>query len=104
VECPDSKRIVRRDARFSDNKLLPNLFNRLVGDKIYDGLANGFREEVFGAPQPLPPGAPKEKVFEGLKMLLDVLLNAGFAISGDIKQDVAGFRVSLYGTANLWGG
>ena len=95
---------MRRDTRFSDNELLPGLFSNLVGDKIYDGLANGFREEVFGAPQPLPLGAPRQQVLECLRKLLEVLIKAGFAISGEVVEEDSGFRVSLFGTANLWGG
>jgi hypothetical protein len=42
-DCPDSKKVVRRDAAFADNALLPQRFRELCGDRIYDGLLNGFR-------------------------------------------------------------
>lgn len=41
-ECPDNKRLVRRDASIS-NDALPAAYFEAVGDKIYDGLRHGFR-------------------------------------------------------------
>lgn len=44
-----------REMAAARDATLPAAFTRAVGDRIYDGLRNGFREQQFGAPPPLPP-------------------------------------------------
>jgi len=102
-ECVDQARIVRRDPAYADNTMLPSLFNKAAGDKIYDGLLNGFRDEVFGAPAPLPKAAGLQQVVAGVKELTDVLVKAGFALKSEVVPvDESSFRMSLQGPANLW--
>ena len=42
-DCPEQSKIVRRDAAFKDNALLPAEVAKRTGELIYDGLRNGFR-------------------------------------------------------------
>ncbi len=42
-ECEGSKKLVQRDSALQSNALLPAAFERLTGDKIYQGLQSGFR-------------------------------------------------------------
>lgn len=54
-------------------------FQYIVGDLVLDGLVNGFREEVFGAPKPTRGLTPASAV-EAVSKLVEVLITAGFAI------------------------
>jgi hypothetical protein len=42
-ECKGSKKLVQRDVKLQSNAALPAAFERLTGDKIYQGLQEGFR-------------------------------------------------------------
>lgn len=46
-ECQDQSRVIRRDAAFKENSLLPAEVTRRTGEFIYDGLRNGFRVWSF---------------------------------------------------------
>jgi hypothetical protein len=45
-DCPDEKKVVRRDPAMADNSLLPAAFFQRTGDLVYSGLKDGF--EVGG--------------------------------------------------------
>jgi hypothetical protein len=111
-KCPDpedcldtsGKRLVRRDPSITD-AMLPLLFEDRVGDKVYEGLLNGFRGELFpGTPSPLPPQATLKQIVEAVRSLLNVMVNAGYALNATAEaSEAAGFRVSVSGPATLWG-
>ena len=108
-DCLDTsgKKLVRRDPSMTD-ALLPSIFETRVGDKVYDGLLNGFRGETFtGTPSPLPPNSSIYKVVDGVRSLLDVMLNAGYALKSTVSRsetdDGQSFEVSITGPATLWG-
>jgi len=110
-ECPDRrKRVVQRDPQYSDNKQLPFAMERLIGDKIYDNLRNGFEGEEFDVPAPLPATASFEETVEGVKKLLSTFVDKGYAIRGDVKESAPSadgnggrFVIRLEGPCNLWG-
>ena len=72
---------------------------------VLDGLVNGFREEVFGAPKPTRGLSPAGAV-EAVSKLVEVLVSAGFAIrvgSPNVILDlvVTDWRIILY-LALIW--
>ncbi|KAG2489679.1 hypothetical protein HYH03_011788 [Edaphochlamys debaryana] len=105
-ECPDGWRVVRRDASISDNALLPALFFAKTGDRIFTGLRDGFRGNQFGGPPAAPPGAPLSEVVAGVRKLMDVMVENGYALKAevaDVDEASRSFVVRLLGPANLWG-
>lgn len=103
---------------------LPAAFTQRVGDRVYDGLRNGFREQQFGAPPPLPDArADVREVVGQVQALLDVMVDRGLALKAEVTivdaatagagadQAAEGlgagvprqFRVTLQGPASLWG-
>ena len=41
-ECPDQRRLVRRDPALRDNDALPAAFQRAAGDLLYSSMRDGF--------------------------------------------------------------
>lgn len=123
-KCPDpedcldtsGKRLIRRDPMVT-NESLPFIFETMVGDKVYLGLLNGFRGEVFpGTPSPLPPRSTLGQVLEAVRSLLNVMVNAGYALNATVvgtsaegleetrgKGEGGDFQVTVSGPATLWG-
>ena len=42
-ECENRTKLVRREPELASNASLPAAFERATGERIYDGLRNGFR-------------------------------------------------------------
>jgi hypothetical protein len=117
-ECPPetSYKLVTRNPLFKDNALLPGEWERQTGDKIYDGLVEGFRGQVFGGPKPCSSksnsrggnnivGAPTnllggssgnnsnsskkcstEELVDGIRQILDIFEKNGFALKCTMTQ------------------
>ena len=47
-DCPEQSKLVRRNAAYKDNGVLPVQVALRTGDYIYDGLKNGFRVSSLG--------------------------------------------------------
>ncbi|KAL0035664.1 hypothetical protein WJX79_006735 [Trebouxia sp. C0005] len=111
-DCPDQSKTVRRDATFKDNSALPAQVALRTGDFIYDGLRNGFREEIFpGTPEPLT-ASQSALVPERVQKLLSVFVDRGFAIKAQVTAENTAanklngggaFTVRMEAPANLWG-
>lgn len=98
---------VTRDPSLRDDALLPEAYARLVGDKLFIGLRDGFEEEVFGGPGACAAESADRFAcaLDGVRRLLAVFVERGFAFSGevlDVDADARRFRVRLGGAANLW--
>jgi hypothetical protein len=52
-ECPDQRRLVRRDPALRDNGALPAAFQRVAGDLLYSSMRDGFT--VDGQVRPVRP-------------------------------------------------
>jgi hypothetical protein len=102
-------RVVRRPARFADDALLPEFFFEAAGDRIYAGLVDGFRGEQFGARRPAARGAPFAELVAGVKALLAIFEEKGYALKAevsDVSEAPGGggsFTVAVNGPATLWG-
>ncbi|CAK0738295.1 hypothetical protein CVIRNUC_001022 [Coccomyxa viridis] len=119
-ECENRTKLVRREPELRSNAALPAAFERATGERIYDGLRNGFRGQGFGAPAPLEPRTPLQDITRNAQQILDIFAANGYALKATIQDVVpsrscastewhgacpsAGtFRVHLEGPANLWG-
>jgi len=110
-DCPgDRKRVVRRDQTLSDNKLLPAAMEAGIGDKMYAGLVKGFEGETWGGPPPLNKSASFEEVVAGVRRIVDIFVEKGYAIKGEVGEVVprkagngGSFVVRFQGPCNLWG-
>jgi hypothetical protein len=100
-------RTVVRDPALRDDALLPEAYARLVGDKLFTGLRDGFEEEVFGGPAACAASTPDRFAcaVDGVRALLAVFVARGYAFSGevlDVDAATRRFRVRMGGTATLW--
>ena len=97
-------RTVLRDPALRDDALLPEAYARLVGDKLFAGLRDGFEDEVFGGPAAC--AAPDFScAVDGVRALLAVFVARGYAFSGDVLDvdaEARRFKVRLGGAATLW--
>ncbi|KAL2652578.1 hypothetical protein R1flu_020706 [Riccia fluitans] len=103
-------RTVRRDASLSDNSKLPTAFIKRAGDLIYQRLVEGFEDQSFNAPSPLPEGSSFDTIVVGVRKVLQILVDQGYALKAVVDQvepssDALGgkFRVKVDGGATLWG-
>jgi hypothetical protein len=97
-------RTVRRDPALRDNAALPEAYARLVGDKVFAGLRDGFEDERFDGPAACA-SADFGCALEGVRQLVRVFVARGFAFSGDVLDVDAParrFRLRLGGAATLW--
>jgi hypothetical protein len=108
--CGTGTTVIRRPAQFDDDALLPLYLFETAGNLMYQGLRDGFRGEVFGGPGAAPPGAGLPELVGGVRQLLDITVDRGYAISarvtavppGGTAGPKGGFRVEVQGSANLW--
>jgi hypothetical protein len=104
-------RVVRRPARFEDDAALPDFFFEAAGDRIYDGLVNGFRGEQFGAPAPARPGAATGELLDGVRSILEIFKAQGYCLDFELSEGASStsggsgveFTVQIVGPATLWG-
>ncbi|CAL5223952.1 g6555 [Coccomyxa viridis] len=119
-DCDGRTKLVTRAPELRSNDSLPAAFERAAGERIYDGLRNGFRGQEFGAPAPLEPRTPIQDIAKNAQQILDIFTANGYALKASIQDVVpsrscastewhgacpsAGtFRVRLEGPATLWG-
>ena len=98
---------VVRDAALRDDALLPEAYARLVGDKLFAALRDGFEEETFGGPPACAADAPDRFAcaVNGMRAILAVFVARGYAFSGEVLDVDAGarrLRVRMGGAATLW--
>ena len=108
-ECPPetSYKLVTRNPLLKDNALLPGEWERQTGDKIYEGLVEGFRGQVFGGPKPCNSNGKNcgsEELVVGIRQILDIFEKNGFALKCTMTQqsDGSSFIIKVEGGANLW--
>ena len=107
--CGTAIRVVQRPQQFQEDGMLPLYFFETTGDLIYAGLRDGFRGEEFGGPAAAPRGASKGEILAGVRKILDIMVDRGYAIKASvvdvpgIGDAFGGFKVSIRGPANLWG-
>jgi len=107
---------VRRAAEFEDNAKLPAFLERGVGDRIYEGMRDGFRtgadsiEVLFGAPRPCGRAAGLECAVAGAEEILKVFQERGYCLKAavtDVRPGEKGrggtFHIRVEGPATLWG-
>eukprot|EP00271_Cylindrocystis_brebissonii_P006415 TRINITY_DN19207_c0_g1_i1.p1 TRINITY_DN19207_c0_g1~~TRINITY_DN19207_c0_g1_i1.p1 ORF type:complete len:358 (+),score=30.69 TRINITY_DN19207_c0_g1_i1:262-1335(+) len=102
-------RVVRRDEQLRDNASLPKAFKTRVGDRVYEGLREGFQGKDFGAPSACPVSAPPECLVAGVSHILRILTAGGYALTASVttlpppSADSSSFKVKVEGPASLWG-
>ena len=113
VNATGDTQIVRRDPIYSDNKLLPAVHSKIVGDKVLDYLIESYSKN----PKLLPPSPTNERIsFEEFakysQLILDIFLINNYALSMEITPlpsvDVADIDTQLCKVvvklpSNLWG-
>lgn len=104
------RRVVRRDTKLQDNGDLPAAFIDKAGKLLYQQLLDGFEGEVFDAPPPCTSDSDFSSVIKGVKKLLQVFVNEGYALNASIEPvqssaDNHGgkLRVKMEGSATQWG-
>jgi hypothetical protein len=104
TDADGTLRTVRRDPALRDNAALPEAYGRLVGDKLFVGLRDGFEEERFDGPAACA-SADFACALEGVRQLVRIFVARGYAFSGDVLDVDAParrFRLRLGGAATLW--
>jgi hypothetical protein len=99
-------RVVRRSPELGDNALLPDAYGRLVGDKIFTRLRDGFEEfSSFGGPTACVTPSDFDCLAEGVKAICACFESNGFAFSLRlVAADAAAkqLRVHVEGGATLF--
>jgi hypothetical protein len=104
VGAVGEKRVIRRPAELADNALLPDAYERLVGDKVVERLRDGFEDAVFGGPAPCAEGN-FACALAGCQSILTAFESGGFAFSlrvTDADESAKRIGIHVEGGANLY--
>lgn len=105
-----------RRPEIQNNALLPSLFESRVGERIYLGLKDGFRDVQFGAPAATTRAAGFDAAFQNCRQLLDIFVEKGYCIKAELSNPTTipssssatpggvgySFTVNVQGPASLW--
>ena len=105
-KCIDeSTNLPSTELSVGERSQLKNSWERITGQKIFNGIVQGFRGENF-IEEPLPAivgnEATRDELVKIVQYLVDTFVHEGFAIEGHVAKTDEGFTVKLKGPANLW--